>query len=513
MAIVAWAWASGATSSAWADAVVVAERRVSDRTIELTIRTDAFVAPTKVEVMFPVGYGDEPQRRWPVTYVTAGTSNRYTAFRRLLDGERLTQDYPSIVVAPDANAGYWSDWFNAGRGGPPKYETFVISQLIPLIDARYRTVPERRARAIFGISMGGYGAMMFAARHPDLFVAAASLSGAVDSNLPINGSVLSASSSLDGGLPDAIYGPRTLEEIRWRGHNPWDLAENLRGIALQIRTGNGTLNAALGEQALGADLLSCAVETGVHMASVNLHERFRELGVEHEWQDYASGCHSLPNFRRETVDALSGLTRALASPPPDPETVDFRSIEPRFEVFGWRVGVDPDRALEWMRLRANASSVLVRGSGRTVVVTPPLFRGLRAVDVDFGGSGRPETLAPNDEGRLRLVFDLGRPHRVQQFRAGWEGSFVTRQASLQPHALLRLSGVRRVRGGGLRMCARALGGTVPRARIVAGGRSVIASVGETRRCFVLRSAGRAGRVSASGRDGYGHIARAVRRLR
>src|SRR5690606_21685341 len=95
--------------------------------------------------------------------------NNFNTFADFLDGENLTADYPSILVSPDGNSGYWSDWFNGGTFGPPQYETFVTDQLIPLIDSRYRTMPNRAQRAVFGISMGGYGSLMLAARNPDLF--------------------------------------------------------------------------------------------------------------------------------------------------------------------------------------------------------------------------------------------------------------------------------------------------------------------------------------------------------
>src|SRR4029077_20611416 len=136
----------------------------------------AFTEPTKVDVDLPIGYADKPHRRWPVTYFTAGTMNNYNTFNNFVDGVKLLENYPSILVSPDGNSGYWSDWFNDGALGPPMYETFVIDQLIPLIDARYRTAADRAHRLIAGVSMGGYGAAMFAARHPDLFAAVSSIS-------------------------------------------------------------------------------------------------------------------------------------------------------------------------------------------------------------------------------------------------------------------------------------------------------------------------------------------------
>src|SRR5688572_9692538 len=195
---------------------VTGDKPVGDRVHVLTVKTDAFTEPTMVDVFLPTGYDADPKRRWPVTYVTAGTMNNYNSFRAVLDGVELTEGYPSLIVSPDGNSGYWSDWYNGGAFGPPAYETFVIDQLIPLIDARYRTSAVRAHRLVTGVSMGGYGAAMFAARHPDLFAGVASLSGATDSNLPYLAAAVSASSTFDGGDPDAIYGPRATQEVRWR---------------------------------------------------------------------------------------------------------------------------------------------------------------------------------------------------------------------------------------------------------------------------------------------------------
>src|SRR3954464_12094807 len=163
---------------------VTGDQAIGARVHVLTVKTDAFSAPTNVDVFLPTGYDADPGRRWPVTYVTAGTMNNYDSFRKVLKGDKLTENYPSLIVSPDGNSGYWSDWYNAGAFGPPKYETFVIRQLIPLIDARYRTAADRAHRLIAGVSMGGYGAAMLAAPHPHPFAAVSSISGADDSNLP-----------------------------------------------------------------------------------------------------------------------------------------------------------------------------------------------------------------------------------------------------------------------------------------------------------------------------------------
>jgi len=229
------------------DVQITSEKRISPRVVELTISTPAFTTPTKVHVDLPTGYDTDPDRRWPTTYVLAGTMNTYATFNNFVEGVKLTEKYPSIIVSPNGDSGYWSDWYNGGAFGPPMYETYVIDQLIPLIDRRFRTIARRSQRAVLGVSMGGYGAMMVAAHHPDLFAAASSISGAVDSNLPANGAVLSLSPEFQGADPDAIYGPRATQEVRWHGHNPTDLADNLRDLDLQVRSANGIPNPGIGE--------------------------------------------------------------------------------------------------------------------------------------------------------------------------------------------------------------------------------------------------------------------------
>src|SRR4051794_11676363 len=309
VATITMALVAAAAPSAHANpARIVAERRAAPRVVELTIGTPAFTGPTKVDVDLPVGYDADPGKRWPVTYVLAGTMNTYRTFNDFVHGVRLSESFPSIIVSPNGDSGYWSDWYNNGAFGPPMYETYVVDQLLPLIDSHFRTSARRSQRAVMGVSMGGYGAMMVAAHRPDLFAAASTLSGAVDSNLPANGEVLSISPTFQGAQPDAIYGPRATQEVRWHGHNPTDLANNLRGLDLQVRSANGVTNPAIGEQPASADGISCVVEGGVYMASVNLHNALSALHVPHEWRDYGAGCHTVPNFEREIVDTLQVFT-------------------------------------------------------------------------------------------------------------------------------------------------------------------------------------------------------------
>jgi S-formylglutathione hydrolase FrmB len=387
------------------DAKIVGERAVDGPGIELTIATPAFTAPTKVQVFLPAGYDADPNRRWPVTYYLHGAQGDSARFHAWFGD--LIKDYPSIVVAPDGGpVGFYTDWYNAGAGGPPMYETYDTEQLIPLIDQRFRTIARRKGRAVIGESMGGYGVLTYAARHPDLFVAAASMSGLADNAHPGAEALMTAGPPAQGGGPAAIYGPRATDEIRWRGHNPVDLAGNLRDVDLQVRTYHGIPDPVIEG---GPDsIVGCGEESVIYATNTTLEARLTELKVPHLWKDYGTGCHGIPEFRIEFTDSLPGLLRMFANPPAPPRTFGYRSIEPRFSVWRWTVAADPDRALEFLELRkAGRRGFTLAGSGRTRVTTPPFFRPRRAIAVTV--DGRTRKVRAGARGRLRLTVDLAAP--------------------------------------------------------------------------------------------------------
>src|SRR3954465_284214 len=163
------------------DLQLVDAKALDARVTELTLRTRALAADTHVRGMLPDGYDPSGGRRYPVLYLLHGCCDDYRSWTDKGDAEKITAGRPLIVVMPDAGqAGFYSDWYNAGAGGPPKWETFHIGQLVPWVDQTFATDARREGRALAGLSMGGFGTMSYAARHPDLFVAAASFSGAVD---------------------------------------------------------------------------------------------------------------------------------------------------------------------------------------------------------------------------------------------------------------------------------------------------------------------------------------------
>jgi S-formylglutathione hydrolase FrmB len=83
-----------------------------------------------------------------------------------------------IMVFPDGQTGSW--YFDSPIDPAWKFETYISSELVGWMDKNYRTIHDRKGRAITGLSMGGHGAMFLAFRHQDVFGAAGSMSGGVD---------------------------------------------------------------------------------------------------------------------------------------------------------------------------------------------------------------------------------------------------------------------------------------------------------------------------------------------
>ena len=138
-------------------------------------------------VYLPPGYNDDPDRRYPVIWVLAPfTSWGERLFNLQAWDENIVQRMdrlvregkaaPAILIFPDCFTRYGgSQYLNSSAVG--RYEDYLIEELIPFGDAHLRTLPAREHRGVLGYSSGGYGALMLAMRHPNIFGAAASHSG------------------------------------------------------------------------------------------------------------------------------------------------------------------------------------------------------------------------------------------------------------------------------------------------------------------------------------------------
>jgi putative tributyrin esterase len=126
-------------------------------------------------VILPPGYRATATTRYPVLYLLHGHGGHYTDWLTRTNIADYASQYRMIVVMPEGN----NSWFVDGAiGSSDKYETYILQELMPDVDKRYRTIQSRYGRAIAGLSMGGYGAIKYGLKYPSVFAFAASMSGA-----------------------------------------------------------------------------------------------------------------------------------------------------------------------------------------------------------------------------------------------------------------------------------------------------------------------------------------------
>lgn len=127
-----------------------------------------------LDVLVPEGKGRGP---FPVLYLLHGLSDDQTAWQRRSNIERYVEGLGLIVAMPD---GHRSFYVNGPAGTAAlNYEDHIYKDVVGFMDNTFPTIRNRQGRALAGLSMGGFGAVMLALRHPNLFCAASSHSGAV----------------------------------------------------------------------------------------------------------------------------------------------------------------------------------------------------------------------------------------------------------------------------------------------------------------------------------------------
>jgi S-formylglutathione hydrolase FrmB len=156
-------------------------------------RAECRTAPSKILghpvpycVILPSDYDANKTSDYPALYFLHGlggneqlllNSGGLNMIQDLRDQKRIGE---FLIVAPDAGRSFYIN----SRDGKVRYEDFFIREFLPYIEGHYRVRAERKARGITGVSMGGYGALRFALRYPELFAVVSAHSPALIETLP-----------------------------------------------------------------------------------------------------------------------------------------------------------------------------------------------------------------------------------------------------------------------------------------------------------------------------------------
>lgn len=250
---------------------------------------DSKLLGTKLNVAayLPPGYDEEKDERYPVLYFLHGMwgncrkwEERGTAATvdRLIEENKIP---PLIVVSPD---GQNSMYVDALEGGKP-WGDFLAVELVARIDRELRTQAWREARGINGDSMGGYGALNVAFKHPEVFGSVSAHSAAI---YPVDPAQLPERIQQWAPQWKPVYG-WPIDVAHWKAWNPLELAatlpvEALRKLAIYFDCGDRD-------------------RYGFDKTNAKLHEILESREVPHEWH-LRSGGHGRDYFSENVAESL-----------------------------------------------------------------------------------------------------------------------------------------------------------------------------------------------------------------
>lgn len=170
-----------------------------------------------------------------------------------------------LIVTPEAKGSFYIN----SADGKVQYSDFFIKEFIPYIEGKYRIKRERSARAISGISMGGYGALRFAFAYPELFSSVSAQSAALITESPEE-----LDSALDSdGRADRVIGSvfgNPINMPHWKQNNPLFLAKEnkvpIAKLAIYFNCGeDDDFDFEVGAQALDKELKSEKIKHEFHL--------------------------------------------------------------------------------------------------------------------------------------------------------------------------------------------------------------------------------------------------------
>lgn len=147
----------------------------------LEIKSTAMNKTYKAAVAIPNSYA-KSKANYPVVYLLHGAYGHYKDWLSSTPDKKLVHDladqYNIIIVMPEGET--FSFYLDSPVNKESQFETYITQEVIQKIDQTYRTINNKKGRVITGLSMGGHGALYLSTKHPELFSAAGSMSGAVD---------------------------------------------------------------------------------------------------------------------------------------------------------------------------------------------------------------------------------------------------------------------------------------------------------------------------------------------
>lgn len=166
-------------------------------------------------VVLPANYASNQKERFPVIYLLHGLTGHYDNWGSKTKIAEYLSPYQVIVIMPEGGDGWYTD---SATQPNDRYETYITQELIPEIDKNFRTVADRQHRIVAGLSMGGYGAIKYGLKYPEMFGLVGSFSGALGA-AGWTETILAAAGIKSGAIPKSILSVYGADDSQTRREN------------------------------------------------------------------------------------------------------------------------------------------------------------------------------------------------------------------------------------------------------------------------------------------------------
>ncbi|HKC62828.1 MAG TPA: alpha/beta hydrolase family protein [Pyrinomonadaceae bacterium] len=229
--------------------------------------------------------------RYPVLYLLHGLAGHYDNWLSKTKLKDYAAAYQMIIVTPEGNDGWYTD---SATVPTDKYESYIMQELIPDVESRYRTIREREGRGIAGLSMGGYGALKFGVKYPEKFIFAASISGALDPTVRSDANPRNIWSFLRPSVMQTFGAP----------DNPVRAANDLQKLIRDLQTQQ--------IPSLPFFYLDCGTEDSFITTNREMSAILLERKIRHEFRELP-GTHSWAYWDSQVQEVLRLAARKMSS--------------------------------------------------------------------------------------------------------------------------------------------------------------------------------------------------------
>ena len=258
----------------------------------LIVKSAILGRDVKYSIYLPADY-EKSDRSYPVLYLLHGSGDNETGWVQFGEVNKITDDAvkkgesaPMIIVMPDGGlTGFINNFDNRVR-----YEDFFTQEFMPFIEKTYRIRAQKRFRAIAGLSMGGYGTLVLATKHPELFAAAAPLSAGVRTDQEMT--------EIDSAYYAQTMGVRNGQGLKGKERLTPHYYQN--SVLKLLENGNA---AALKTVRFYID---CGDDDFLYKGNAALHVALSDKKVKHEFR-MRDGGHTWTYWRTGIGDALKFL--------------------------------------------------------------------------------------------------------------------------------------------------------------------------------------------------------------